>query len=536
MAEFVITIDGPAASGKSTVARLLAERLDATFLDTGAMYRAVTLAAVRDGADLSKKRQLFDVVKRHRFDFEAAQGRMLVQIDGRDVTDAIRDNELTAKVRYVAAAALVRGRLVQMQRDFARKYAKVVTEGRDQGTVVFPDAQVKFYLTASPAERARRRAAELRAIGADADVARIQQEIESRDKSDESRAVGPLKPAPDAVMIDTTGLTIEQVVERLYQLVMERTGSPSRSSRVADVPSASVEGVSPSNRDDNAGKMPAPHEGRMPSTRAPVETQDLASQNAPSPASAPEPMAPAAVDTCRESPKPYSFSRTVSFLWYALARFLCRVFCILFFRYRLYGRENVPVKGAVILAGNHQSFLDPVFCGVGVNRHLTYVARDTLFRNWFFGPLIASVNAIPIGRDKADIAAMRSIIARLRAGEAVCLFPEGTRTQDGRITPFKPGFGLLCRRSKAAIVPVLIDGAFECWPRHRKLFRPGSIVVQLGKPISPEQIETMTNEALADHLTRTLCQMQHDTRRKQGKQPYDYGVKSEGGYRQKRGK
>ena len=208
--------------------------------------------------------------------------------------------------------------------------------------------------------------------------------------------------------------------------------------------------------------------------------------------------------------------------WYWLARFGCQMFCALVFRYRVYGWENVPRTGAVILASNHQSYLDPVFCGVALKRHLVYVARDTLFRYRLFAFLIHSLNAIPIGRDKADIAAMRAIIARLREGAAVCLYPEGTRTRDGRIIPVKPGFGLLCRRARAAVVPVLIDGGFETWPRHKRFLRPGAILVQFGTPLSPAQIETMTNEELADHLTRTLRQMQHAARLKAGRKPYAY--------------
>jgi 1-acyl-sn-glycerol-3-phosphate acyltransferase len=210
--------------------------------------------------------------------------------------------------------------------------------------------------------------------------------------------------------------------------------------------------------------------------------------------------------------------------WYWLARFLCKVFCTVLFRMRVYGRENVPGQGALILAGNHQSFLDPVFCGISVKRHLTYVARDTLFQSRFFGWLIGSVNAIPIGRDKADIAAMRMIIDRLRQGAGVCLYPEGTRTGDGRIAPIKPGFGMLCRRSKAAVVPVLIDGGFECWPRHKKLPSPGTIVVCFGKLLPADRVQTMSNEELADYLSCTLRQMQHDCRLKQGKQPYGYST------------
>jgi cytidylate kinase len=222
MADLVITIDGPAASGKSTMARLLAARLGAAFLDTGAMYRAVTLAAVRDGADLADEKQLLDVIARHRFDFVSAGDKMLVRIDGRDVTEGLRDSELTARVRHVASAPRVRSRLVAMQRAFAAGHRRVVTEGRDQGTVAFPDADVKIFLTADAAERARRRVADLKAQGVNADIEQTRQAIESRDRSDENRAVGPLKPAADAVSFDSTNLSIEQAVERLYQIVEER--------------------------------------------------------------------------------------------------------------------------------------------------------------------------------------------------------------------------------------------------------------------------------------------------------------------------
>jgi cytidylate kinase len=474
MADLIITIDGPAGSGKSTMARLLAERLGATFLDTGAMYRAITLVAVRDGADLGDERQLLDVVQRHRFDFEAANGKMLVRIDGEDVTELIRDPDLTAKVRHIAAAPAVREQLVAMQRAFAARHEKIVTEGRDQGTVAFPDARIKLFLTADPADRARRRAEELQAKGADADFEQIRRAIDARDKSDENRAVGPLKPAKDAIRIDSSGLSIEEAGERIYRCVKERLDATSGAP--ADPPS------------HNPGPGSAAHVSH--SSREPQASRS-------------------AVDRVKAA-------------WYWFARFMCQAFCTLFFRYRSYGRENLPRTGSFILASNHQSFLDPVFCGIAVKRHLTYVARDTLFRNWFFGPLIASVNAIPIGRDRADIAAMRLVIDRLRQGGAVCLFPEGTRTDDGRVIPVKPGFGLLCRRSKATVVPVLIDGAFELWPRHRKLFSPGSIVVRFGTPMSPEQIARMTNEELADTLTRTLRRMQHEVRLQGGRPPYDY--------------
>jgi len=222
MVELVITIDGPAASGKSTVARLVAQKLGASFLDTGAMYRAVTLAAIKVGVDMSDEKKFLGVMRTSKFRFSVKDGKMTVRVDGADVTEQIRSPEVTAKARHIASAAKVREKLVQMQRQFAAGEKKIVTEGRDQGTVAFSDADIKFYLTAETSERARRRQVELRAQGSNESLEEIQKAIEERDKSDENRAVGPLKPADDAIIIDTTNLNIEEVVEKVLGFVKEK--------------------------------------------------------------------------------------------------------------------------------------------------------------------------------------------------------------------------------------------------------------------------------------------------------------------------
>jgi len=209
--------------------------------------------------------------------------------------------------------------------------------------------------------------------------------------------------------------------------------------------------------------------------------------------------------------------------WFRFARWICKIFCRLFFQIRVYGTENVPEQGSLVLVSNHQSFLDPVFCGIPLKRPLYFLARDTLFTNRLFGWLISSVNTIPVRRDEANLAAMKKVIAKLKEGNGVCLFPEATRTGDGKITPFKPGFGLLCRRGEAAVVPVVIDGAFECWPRHKKIFSPGSkILICYGKAITAEKVKEMNDRELAENLTDILCRMQNDCRIKQGKEPYCY--------------
>lgn len=222
MANLVITIDGPAASGKSTVARRLAEKLGTSFLDTGAMYRAVTLAAVGAGVNMSDEAKLLQVLQKSNFRFFTERGKMRVCVDGVDVTEQIRQPKITASARHTASAPKLRKKLVEMQRAFAAGQKLVITEGRDQGTVAFPDADIKFYLTADLSERAKRRQAELRATGCTPALEQIKQAIEERDKSDQNRAVGPLRPASDAIVIDTTGLSIEEVVEAALRYVEEK--------------------------------------------------------------------------------------------------------------------------------------------------------------------------------------------------------------------------------------------------------------------------------------------------------------------------
>ncbi|MFO0907217.1 MAG: (d)CMP kinase [Isosphaeraceae bacterium] len=221
----VVTIDGPAGAGKSTVARRLAGRLGWAFLDTGAMYRAVTLAALRAGVDLEDGDGVGAVAE--RIEVLLPQGRVL--LDGDDVTDTIRAADVTQGVRYVADSPRVRTRLVALQRANAA-HADLVTEGRDQGTVVFPDALCKFFLTASPEVRAERRAAELAERGQTVDLAALIVDQTERDARDEARAIAPLRPASDAIVLDTTGLTLDDVLDRVEKAVLGRLEDPALAS------------------------------------------------------------------------------------------------------------------------------------------------------------------------------------------------------------------------------------------------------------------------------------------------------------------
>ncbi|MFO0952423.1 MAG: (d)CMP kinase [Isosphaeraceae bacterium] len=213
----VVTIDGPAGSGKSTVAKRLAERLGWRLLDTGAMYRAVALAALDAGIDLSSPEEVGELAE--RVEVQLPPGKVL--LDGRDVTAEIRTVRVTRVVRFAADSRRARRRLVVLQQAFASEYP-VVTEGRDQGTIVFPNALCKVFLTATPEERARRRHAEFADKGERLSLEDLTREIAERDAVDAAREIAPMKPADDAVLVDTTGLTLEQVVDRLEGLVRER--------------------------------------------------------------------------------------------------------------------------------------------------------------------------------------------------------------------------------------------------------------------------------------------------------------------------
>jgi len=216
----IITIDGPAGAGKSTVAKEVAGRLGYGYLDTGGMYRAVTWKALRHGADLGDEAAL----GRLAADSELEVRDSHIFIDGHDVTEAIRLPDVGEAVSIVSKARPVRAHMVAKQRAFAQSFGNIVVEGRDIGTVVFPLAKVKVFLTAGEPERARRRVAELRAKGLEIEAAEVEQEIAARDRLDSGRAVSPLEPAPDAREIDTTDISIEEVVTAILGMVAECSG------------------------------------------------------------------------------------------------------------------------------------------------------------------------------------------------------------------------------------------------------------------------------------------------------------------------
>jgi len=220
----IVTIDGPAGTGKSSVAHALALRLGLDFLDTGAMYRAVTLAALREGVDLRDEPSVAALATAGDIDFDFTSDPPTLLAFGRPLGPAIRSAEVSAAVSIVAAHPAVRQVLVARQRALARAHRRLVTEGRDQGSVAFPGADLKFYLDASPRIRAERRAAQLRRGGQPADLEEILLAIVRRDEMDMRRAEAPLTCPPDAVRVDTGRLGFEEVVDELARIARARVG------------------------------------------------------------------------------------------------------------------------------------------------------------------------------------------------------------------------------------------------------------------------------------------------------------------------
>ncbi|ALQ67232.1 (d)CMP kinase [Bacillus cereus] len=213
-----IAIDGPAAAGKSTVAKVVAKKLSYVYIDTGAMYRTITYAALEQKVDIENEEQLMEVVKNVNIEFQQGENTQLVFLNGQDVSEVIRTPEVTNRVSIVAKHRLVREEMVRRQQELAEK-GGVVMDGRDIGTHVLPDAEVKIFMLASVEERAERRHLENINKGFDSNLEQLKEEIAQRDKLDSEREVSPLKKADDALELDTTSLSIEEVVQKIMGIV-----------------------------------------------------------------------------------------------------------------------------------------------------------------------------------------------------------------------------------------------------------------------------------------------------------------------------
>jgi 1-acyl-sn-glycerol-3-phosphate acyltransferase len=193
---------------------------------------------------------------------------------------------------------------------------------------------------------------------------------------------------------------------------------------------------------------------------------------------------------------------------YRICRFLSQILFIAFCRGRVFGLENVPLNGGVLLACNHQSFFDPVLATLAIPRDCHYFARDSLFHNRILAPVMAYFNTIPVKRGEADMRAIKEVLRRLKAGNLVLAFPEATRTHDGSIGEMRAGMVLIARKTRVPIVPTLVLGAFEAWPRHRKWPAPHQVIVAYDKPIDPSAHPEWDDDTCVSTVRERLLALQ----------------------------
>ena len=475
----IVAIDGTAGSGKSTTARRVAERLGFAYLDTGAMYRAITYKALKNGTPFQDPEAIGRMVENLKLELntqnsltegrakEKGSSELRILLDGEDVTELIRSPEVDRNVSLLSTYPKVREKMVNLQRrivydilkppesDEFRRLRGVVCEGRDMGTVVFPEAEVKIYLDASLYIRSKRRLKELEKRDIHLPLNQVERDLSNRDHLDREREVSPLRRAGDAISIDTTNLTIEEEIEKVLEIVKNRLGN-------AEFALNKIQG------------------------RGVV--RQLADRTLNS-----------------------QLRTRLRWRW-RLGIWILNAFFNWLLGARVTGRENIPKRGSLLIASNHLSFLDPPLLGWAVKkREVHFLAHEELFRlKKGFTWIIQKFNAIPLSRKGFDRKAFRRAEMLLKKEEAVVIFPEGTRSKIGRLLPPKPGLGLLTLKTGAPVIPARIIGSEL--PLRTLLFRRERWGIQFGKAMDFTQ-QTLENQgtaqyqAISDEVMKEISQM-----------------------------
>ena len=464
----VVAIDGPAGAGKSTVGKALAQRLGLDYLDTGAMYRGVTFAALRLGVDPSDAEVVANLAR--NLDLTVASG--VVTVDGVDASIEIRGPEVTRAVSAVASNADVRTELVRRQREWARERNGGVLEGRDIGTVVFPDAALKVYLTASPQVRAERRAMEEPGI----DVATVAADIARRDAHDSTREASPLAQADDAFMVDTSELSVDDIVDDL--IARMAPGSSTSTVRTNAAPD-----VGDGDPVMSAGTEPVDASGPSP---LPPHQVVAARPIDPAVKAAPTASLPRGGDTGRRG---HARAATrAELVFYAVVRGLLLGFARVWLRLSVRSTQHVPTEGAFILSPVHRSNLDFLLVLATTKRRLRFLAKDTLWKG-FWGRVFTALGGIPVARGAPDREALRTCIEVIEAGEPLVIFPEGTRQQGPVAQPFFDGPAFVQSRTGVAIIPVGIGGSETAMPKGAKFIKPHKVRLVVGEPLRAPEVE-----------------------------------------------
>ena len=426
-----IALDGPSGAGKSTIAKSAAKELGFVYVDTGAMYRAIAYYCKKNGIDCEDEAAVGGVLGGLTVGLEYRDGTQIVTVNGEDVSPYIRTPEISMGASAVAKYPAVREFLLETQRSIAAKN-DIIMDGRDIGTVVLPNARLKFFLTATAEERASRRFKELSEKGGDVTYEQVLADVNERDYNDTHREIAPLKQAEDARVIDSTQLTIEQVVEIIVSAAKEAQAE---------------------------GKSIKPGETSKKKERPKRELMPI---------------------------HPISKTHKLGFfhmLIYTIVRVIAGWVFKLHYNMTYEGLENIPKDGGNIFASNHRSYGDPVFIAIPTRVPLSYMAKEELFKqNIFFTALIKLFGAFPVVRGAGDTSVIDTAVEKLEKGRNLVIFPEGTRSKDGKVGKGKTGVALVAAVARTTIIPVGISFEGE------KLCRKKHVTVRFGKPITPQEL------------------------------------------------
>jgi len=425
-----IAIDGPAGAGKSTIAKAVAKDLGIIYLDTGAMYRATAYLALQKGIDPKDEQKVSEMLEDLKMDVVYKDGDQRIIVNGIDATPYLREHYMSKAASDISALPCVRYKMVDLQRDFASKN-DVVLDGRDIGTFVLPNANCKFFLTASPEERARRRMKDLEEKGEKVDYQTLLSDIIQRDYNDSHRKVAPLKQADDADFVDTTQMSVEDVVAHVKEVVHIKTKNENPTEQNAEKPSTII----PSSKMDKK-------------TLARIKTY---------------------------------YKPEKSFAFYRFLRVILRPIQMLVWPTKVIGAENAKkVKGALFTC-NHYSKMDsmiPYFVLFKKEAHA--LAKYELFTNPVAGWFLHKMGAIPVRRGEADIESVKQVLRVLKDGKQLLIFPEGTRNKEGtqHMAEFKTGTARFAIKAKVPVVPMI-------YYQSPKAFRKNWLYV--GEPFSLEE-------------------------------------------------
>ena len=456
---FIVAMDGPAGTGKGTITKLAAQKLGLVNIDTGATYRCITLAMLKENVGLDEEDKIKEILERTKIELKNENGEQLVFLNGEDVSKEIRSTEVNNLVSQVSSLKFVRYKMVDLQRRLAEG-KDIIMEGRDIGTYVFPNADVKIYLDATPEERARRRQRQNEENGIESTYEEVLANIIKRDENDKNKEMGALKIADDAIVVDGTNDTIEQNTQKVIDIINEKKNK---------------------NKPTNVG-VALMGDPKPKNTTKPMSNDvgvGFHPDHQPKHTNKQKLNEPISKKIQRET------VRSILWLIYKII-----------YRVKVIGKDNVPKDEAFILCGNHVEFMKVPIIELFTTgrRRVFFMAKIELLKNPIFKWLAYLFDVIPVKRGKKDLNAMKQSLKALEQGHILGIFPEGTRNKTNKPIKAKTGTAYMALRTGVKVLPVGI-----------KTTKTHKVIVNIGKPLDYSKEKTKNPEK--DLLEQTTTQI-----------------------------